>query len=250
MARRAAFLALLLLASSPLTAMADRPAGDVAEVVESDAVMALPDAPDDYGAERRGDVRWEFPAQAADVAHELQEVYEEHWSRLAEELGGDTEGPLTIRIGRNPEEMSALAPLGAPPPAYASGVAYPARGLILLTLAAPETWQRPDVDSVLVHELSHIALHRAMHGRAAQHRRADWRRHRALVVVAGLTEHRRKGERCTRDAWHTARKCANGLPERGWVREHGLRRQEPCERDHPLGGGQRGPVHRRLGCNR
>ena len=113
MARRAAFLALLLLASSPLTAMADRPAGDVAEVVESDAVMALPDAPDDYGAERRGDVRWEFPAQAADVAHELQEVYEEHWSRLAEELGGDTEGPLTIRIGRNPEEMSALAPLGA-----------------------------------------------------------------------------------------------------------------------------------------
>ncbi|GAB5548088.1 MAG: hypothetical protein SangKO_078480 [Sandaracinaceae bacterium] len=164
MARRAAFLALLLLASSPLTAMADRPAGDVAEVVESDAVMALPDAPDDYGAERRGDVRWEFPAQAADVAHELQEVYEEHWSRLAEELGGDTEGPLTIRIGRNPEEMSALAPLGAPPPAYASGVAYPARGLILLTLAAPETWQRPDVDSVLVHELSHIALHRAVDG--------------------------------------------------------------------------------------
>lgn len=164
MARRVAFLALLLLASSPLSAMADAPAGDVASLDEGDAVLALPDAPEGYVAERRGDVRWEFPDQASEVAHELQEVYEEHWPRVTRELGGDTDGPLIIRIGRNPEEMRALAPRGAPPPAYASGVAYPARGLILLTLAAPETWQRPDVDSVLVHELSHVALHRAVDG--------------------------------------------------------------------------------------
>ncbi len=73
---------------------------------------------------------------------------------------------MTIRVGRDPDEMRALAPVGAPPPRYASGVAYAHRGLILLTLTAPDTWVRPDLDRVFVHELSHIALRRAVRGHA------------------------------------------------------------------------------------
>jgi hypothetical protein len=126
--------------------------------------LALPDAPEGYLREQRDHVRWEYPAQATSVARDLQEVFAAQWPRVVEELGGSTDGDLVIRVGRNPEEMRALAPIGQPPPAYASGVAYPARGLILLTLAAPETWERPDVASVLVHELSHVALHRAVNG--------------------------------------------------------------------------------------
>ena len=52
----------------------------------------------------------------------------------------------------------------APPPAYAVGVAYPALGLVLLTLSAPDTWERPDLDRVFIHELAHVATHRAAGG--------------------------------------------------------------------------------------
>lgn len=142
-------------------------ADDVVADGESDRVartQALPNAPSGYRLEHVGEVRWEFPAQATSVARELQAVHRTEWPRVVEELGGDIPEELVIRIGRNPDEMRALAPRGAPPPAYATGVAYPSRGLILLTLAAPESWERPDVASVLTHELSHVALHRAVHG--------------------------------------------------------------------------------------
>jgi hypothetical protein len=128
------------------------------------AVEPLPTAPEGYVRERHGDVTWEFHELARSVARDLQEAHRTEWPRVVAELGAEVDGALTIRIGRNPEEMAALAPRRAPPPPYASGVAYPHRGLVLLTLAAPETWERPDVESVLVHELSHVALHRAVNG--------------------------------------------------------------------------------------
>ncbi|MFK7991214.1 MAG: hypothetical protein AB8I08_34680 [Sandaracinaceae bacterium] len=163
-ARRLALLALLAVGflASPVWAQ-DVPL-DVADVAEAEAGRALPDAPDGFTRERHGDVQWEFPSQTTTLVHGLQEVLRQEWPRLVRELGSPIDAALTIRIGRDPEQMRALAPPEAPPPAYASGVAYPHRGLILLTLTAPETWQRPDVESVLVHELSHVALHRAIDG--------------------------------------------------------------------------------------
>jgi len=49
-------------------------------------------------------------------------------------------------------------------PSYATGVAFPELGLILLTLTAPESWEPVAIKPVLVHELSHLALHRAVDG--------------------------------------------------------------------------------------
>jgi len=126
--------------------------------------VQLPDAPDDYRRQVIGPVSWEYPRQASGVAETLQASYASEWPRVVAELGGEISDELIIRIGRNHGEMSALAPVNALPPAYASGVAYPHRGLILLTLTAPETNERPDVEAVLTHELSHIALHRAVDG--------------------------------------------------------------------------------------
>lgn len=127
---------------------------------------ALPPAPADYRTEVHGDVRWDFPRQASDEARALIDTMDETWGRITRELGGDIDDAMVVRIGRNPEEMRALAPIGMPPPQYAAGVAYPARGLILLTLTAPGTWERPPMNSVFTHELSHIALHRAVGGHA------------------------------------------------------------------------------------
>lgn len=141
-------------------ARADHPQ-DVSITSES---APLPEAPDGYVREAIGNVTWEYHERARSVAHVLQDVYREEWPRVVAELGVEVDDALVIRIGRNPEEMAALAPAGSPPPSYATGVAYPNRGLVLLTLSAPETWERPDVESVLVHELSHVALHRAVNG--------------------------------------------------------------------------------------
>jgi hypothetical protein len=69
---------------------------------------------------------------------------------------------MVIRIARGPEDMIALTPRGAPPPAYAVGVAYPALGLVVLSVVNPQSWMPPDLSSVLAHELSHIALHRVV----------------------------------------------------------------------------------------
>lgn len=138
----------------------DQP-GDVAVVAPD---IALPDAPDDYRTEQIGAVRWDYPQQAESLARDLQQAHGEEWPRIAAELGGTIDDALVIRIGRNHQEMTALAPPRAPPPGYASGVAYPHRGLILLSLTAPSTNESIDARSVLVHELSHVALHRAVDG--------------------------------------------------------------------------------------
>ena len=132
---------------------------------EETSAIALPPAPLGFRSEMRGEVTWTYPEDAAYVARDLQDAYDEAWEKVHADLGGDLEGPITVRIAHNPEEMRTLAPAGHPPPAYASGVAYPAFGLILLTLSAPETWARPDMESVFIHELAHIGLHRAVLGR-------------------------------------------------------------------------------------
>jgi hypothetical protein len=59
--------------------------------------------------------------------------------------------------------MRALVGETTPLPGYADGIAFPESGLVLLTLTDPDTFLRPDLQTVLAHELSHVALHRAVH---------------------------------------------------------------------------------------
>jgi len=133
---------------------------DATEPVQ--AVLEPP--PEGYLTEVRSGIEWTFPASATSVVRELQGQHAEAWERVVDELGGPIDDRVIIRVGLNPEEMRALAPVGHPPPDYAAGVAYPRFGIILLTLQAPDSWERPDVEKVLTHELSHIALYRAVGG--------------------------------------------------------------------------------------
>jgi hypothetical protein len=154
------FALVLGMLAATRTAQAQRPPAPAPDIVRG-ATLALPALPGDHRVERRGPVLWSWPAQATDEARALQAVWDDAWPRIRDELGGELPEEATIRLARNPDELRALAPVDAPPPAYATGVTYPDLGLILLSFAAPETWERPAMDKVLAHELSHLALHRA-----------------------------------------------------------------------------------------
>lgn len=124
----------------------------------------LPSAPDGYQTERIGAVTWTYPEAFRDRVDVLIDGFDEHWANVIADFGVPVDEDLVIRVARNPREMRALAPVGHPPPDYATGVAYSRWGVILLTMSAPESWEPPDLEVVLVHELSHVVLHRAVRG--------------------------------------------------------------------------------------
>lgn len=122
---------------------------------------ALPTMPDGFEQIEDGETTWQFPSGARDLVVLVRDATATDRARVTQDIGAAA-APTLIRVGRDPDEMRALAPPEAPPPAYAVGVTYPGLSLILLTLSAPETWERPPVDRVLVHEWSHLSLHRAL----------------------------------------------------------------------------------------
>lgn len=126
---------------------------------------APPEPPEGFVSEMRGAIRWVYPPNATDEVEELSEQATSVWLELEDDLGVDVPDALEVRVARGPEEMRELAPTLRPPPNYASGVAYTDLGLIILTLTAPETWETPNLEDVFAHELSHIALRRAVQGR-------------------------------------------------------------------------------------
>jgi hypothetical protein len=124
--------------------------------------LSVPPLPDGFVQRDAGTMHFELPSVAETAVQPLLDEAATEWVRIASELGAPLDRPLTVRVGRNPEEMAALAPPEAPPPDYAVGVAYPEVDLVLLTLTAPETWERPELRQVFAHELAHVALHRAV----------------------------------------------------------------------------------------
>ncbi|HET6339192.1 MAG TPA: peptidase MA family metallohydrolase [Polyangiales bacterium] len=133
-----------------------------------DSAQAAPltDPPAGYATEREGNVRWTYPLSAADEVGALRTYQRLAWRRVVSELGASVSDTLDIRVALNPEQMQTLAPPNSALPGYADGIAFPKSGLVLLTLTAPETFFRPDMNRVLTHELSHVALERAVRGAA------------------------------------------------------------------------------------
>jgi hypothetical protein len=134
-------------------------------IARADAtVEPLVEPPPGYAIEREGSVRWTYPLAAAEEVASLRAYQRLAWRRVLTELGAPSAGELDIRVALNPEQMQTLAPPHSPLPGYADGIAFPKSGLVLLTLTSPETFFRPDMNRVLTHELSHIALERAVRG--------------------------------------------------------------------------------------
>jgi hypothetical protein len=134
------------------------------EVVVQPAAAKLPALPPDFDRIDDGWLTLEFPSSVRDRVAPLASDADAFRSRLAVELGQPVLDHVLVRVARDPEQMNALAPVGAPPPAYASGVAYPSVGLALLSLKAPHTWEATELVTLCRHELMHLALTDAIAG--------------------------------------------------------------------------------------
>ncbi len=88
-------------------------------------------------------------------------------SALGQPVLEEQAGPrVWVMVGRTPGEMASFAPQGAPPPSYASGVAYSQIGLVLLTIDPVSPGATHSLEEVFRHELAHVALYDATQGNA------------------------------------------------------------------------------------
>jgi hypothetical protein len=161
-------LALLAAAPSALAqsgAVAVSPR-DVPDLGAPSADPALvPQVPASFVVRDAGWIRFAYPASAHGRVQPLVEAAIDVREALASELGRPVLERLEVRIVRSFDEMTALAPVGFPPPDYAVGVAYARFRLVLISLVAPGSVEPPVLPEVFRHELAHVALHDAVGGR-------------------------------------------------------------------------------------
>lgn len=91
------------------------------------------------------------------VAEHLATRLEQARSDFARVLGRDWPGEMEVRVGLGREELEQLTLPGGTVPKWAEALAYPAHGILLLN---GTSLVGPEADSVLRHELAHVALGR------------------------------------------------------------------------------------------
>jgi hypothetical protein len=135
-----------------------RESGDWITASPSGRPLTVPPVPTGYVTERRGAVRVSYPPAFASVFAPALRAVESDVRSLSAQLALAEVPALEVRLVPDADAMRALAPVGAPPPAYAVGVAYPSLRLTLVSARAPVTWEVSDARRVLRHELSHLLL--------------------------------------------------------------------------------------------
>jgi hypothetical protein len=126
--------------------------------------VTIPPVPTAYITRDLGWLKLSYPSSATERVEPLLKDAESSKTELAAVLGQPVLAHLEVRITPTFEDMKRLAPIGAPPPSYASGVAYPKLRLVLISMMAPRGGDATSLDDVFRHELAHIALEDAVLG--------------------------------------------------------------------------------------
>ncbi|HOU89478.1 MAG TPA: peptidase MA family metallohydrolase [Polyangiaceae bacterium] len=126
--------------------------------------LRKPALPPGYNTHDEGWIRFGYPPASRGAIQPLIEDAEPFRAALARRFQQSVLSRVEVRVARTHGEMAALAPEGAPVPGYASGVAYPEIGLVLLTLAPRYPSQRHELGEVFRHELVHLAVYDATGG--------------------------------------------------------------------------------------
>jgi len=137
---------------------------DVPLVLPS-ARAAIPPVPAGYVVKDLGWLELAYPPGASERVASIVADADAVKADLASKLGQDVLGHVVVRVAPTVADMAKLAPADAPPPEYASGVAYHGLHLVLLSMLAPRGAEAVDLDETFRHELAHVALEDAVQGR-------------------------------------------------------------------------------------
>lgn len=153
-------LAMFLLGSS---VRADAPTAARDVVNASETQLHVPAVPRTSVTVRRGTLSISYPPVLESDVRRTVSHAEADAEAVAHRLGMWQLPRFEIRLVPDPDTMRRLAPVEAPPPTYAVGVAYPGLGLALVSSSAPSTWEHSDTRHVLRHEMAHLLLDAATH---------------------------------------------------------------------------------------
>jgi hypothetical protein len=126
---------------------------------------ALPPLPPHYVTKELGWMELSYPPAAAERVETILASANAWKAQLDDAFSQPVLAHVTVRIAPTFADMARLAPDDAPPPGYASGVAYHGRHLVLLTMMSPKGPEAVDLDETLRHELAHVALEDAVGGK-------------------------------------------------------------------------------------
>jgi hypothetical protein len=135
-------------------------------VVANGARVVLPPLPASYEIQHLGWWSIAYPAALRDRVRPLIDKADGWKADLTTDFGQDVlTQPVEIRVARTWDEMTTLVPreLGVLP--YAAGETYLPYRFVLLSVTEPESGDATDLETVLHHELSHVALFDATGGR-------------------------------------------------------------------------------------
>ena len=96
-----------------------------------------------------------YTADASNAAHLLSRSIGDERAALAARMGEDYPGRTTVYVARGIDELAAITAPDVKPPAWAAGVAVPARNLLLFDSAALLS---DEARRLVRHELAHLAL--------------------------------------------------------------------------------------------
>lgn len=124
--------------------------------------LTLPPVSSEYTTVRRGTLTIRYATRIEPMVRGALEHAESDLATVARQIGTATLPSVEVRLVPDTDAMRTYAPRELPPPAYASGVAYPSMRLVLVATRAAGTLEAINVRQVLRHELSHIVFGEAV----------------------------------------------------------------------------------------
>jgi hypothetical protein len=125
-------------------------------------VLRKPPIPLSFLAHDGGWIQFEYPPSARDRVAPLIAQADDVRAELAEDLGQMPLDAIEIRVARGVEEMSTLAPPGAPPAAEATSAAYPKLKLVVLSLGQAGAVEQVELRDGFRRQLAALALAEAV----------------------------------------------------------------------------------------
>jgi hypothetical protein len=132
---------------------------------EAVAKDPIPPLPANYVTKNLGWMEISYPPVAAERVQSILQEANGWKAEIEEAFDQPVLQHVTVRIAPTFADMARLAPPDAPPPSYASGVAYHGLHFVLMTMMSPRGPEAVDLDETLRHELAHVAIEDATGGK-------------------------------------------------------------------------------------